>query len=80
MKLALLTILFMSSISYAREIKDFNQALFDKVNKDIQNDNVEEFKTKKEVTRGPASVLPSGKESPDTKIDKNLKQLGHSKW
>lgn len=72
--------LILSSSTFANEMKDFNQALFDKVNKDIKDDNVEEFKSRKEVTRGPASLAPSGKEEPENKIDKTVKQLGHSKW
>ena len=77
--LIIVLVLLATFTTFAKEIKDFNKTLMEKVKQDIKNDNVDEFKTKATVGRGPASVGPVQVDTPDTKLEK-VKQLGHSKW
>lgn len=79
----LLFVLSAAMLSYAKEdVKKFNKVLLENVNKDITNQNDDAFKTKsaKGPVRGPASVTPEWSTEPTPKIDKTVKQLGHSEW
>lgn len=82
MKTFIIALVLFSSLAFAKEMKNFNKDLFQNVQKDIQNDNDDQFK-KRTVGRGPASVdsEPEGKYiEQEKKIDKNVRQLGTQKW
>lgn len=72
--------LILSSTVFARtSVESFNKALIKNVESDIQKDD-ERFK-KPSASRGPASVEtrePVFYEN--QKVDKNVRQLGRSKW
>lgn len=78
MKLLIIISVLFCLPAVAKDIKDLNKALIQDVKKDIQKDD-ERFK---QTSRHPASVQevkPMKIEKPD-KIEKNVKQLGHSEW
>lgn len=81
--LIVLSVLVFTSVSLASEMKDFNKLLIKDVQKDIQNQNDQRFRTK-EVTRGPASVGADieGSQIEETKkVEKsNFRQIGPNKW
>lgn len=76
----------MSTAAFAKEsVQDFNHLLIKDVQRDIQNQNDDQFKTKESRTRGPASVgveveARDIKDYNEDKIEKNFKQLGSRKW
>ena len=82
MKFSLLALLLLASTSLmAKEVKNFNKLLMEDVQKDIKNDNAEDLKTKSTATRGPASVsTEEGPAQDESKIDKNVRQIGANKW
>lgn len=83
MKLLILTaLIFMSFSGFSKEVKNFNKVLIREVQKDIQNENDQTFRKKNSPMRGPASVSEERTAPPmeETKIDKNVKQLGHKNW
>lgn len=76
----ILCLLLASPLVWAKSTKiNFNEALIQDVEKDIKRDD-EKFKT--DIRRGPASVevekLPTVKE--ESKIDKNVRQIGPDRW
>jgi len=75
------TLLNLSFAALAKEVKDFNKILIQNVQKDIRNDNDQQFKSKP-VSRGPASVEANENTiQEDQKIDKmNIRQIGPNKW
>lgn len=82
MKFSLLALLILSSTAVlAKEVKDFNKVLIENVQKDIQNENVESFKSP--TSRAPASVEVEHENAnvqDEGKIEKNFRQLGAHKW
>ena len=70
---------FISSSLLAKEqVKNFNKVLLEDVSKDLSNQNDEQFKFKKPINRGPASVKPMPE--PESKINKNVNQTGLRSW
>lgn len=82
MKFSLLALLLLASTTVmAKEVKNFNRLLMEEVQKDIKNDNAEDLKTKTSASRGPASVITEeGPTQDESKIDKNVRQIGANKW
>jgi hypothetical protein len=79
-------LLFILSLSlnphlYAKNVEHLNEALVQDLKKEIQKDD-EKFRSS---SRSPASVIETPPKKgpfpkhPD-KIEKNVKQLGHSQW
>ena len=82
MKYAIILIILNFTFSaFAKEVRDFNKVLIQNVQKDIRNNNDEQFKAKP-VSRGPASVEANENTiQEDKKIDKmNIRQIGPNKW
>ncbi len=83
MKIFIIFSLLVSTVSFASEMQDFNKLLIKDVQKDIDNQNDQRFKTK-EVKRGPASVGADveGSQIEETqKLEKsNFRQIGPNKW
>lgn len=81
MKITLIAALALTSaVSFAKEVKDFNKVLIEGVQRDLKTDNAEELKVKSYPSRGPASVAVEPVQQEETKLDKNHRQLGNSKW
>ena len=84
MKLALTFILALgSTVALAQEMKNFNKVLIQKVQHDLEADNVQGFKKNSEPMRGPASVqeeLTDKSYQENSKLEKKETQLGNSKW
>lgn len=81
MKFTLVFSLFLiSTLAYSNEVKNFNKVLVESVKKDIRNDNAEELKAT--ASRAPASVETEVENEiqEESKIDKNVRQLGTNKW
>ncbi|HXH76737.1 MAG TPA: hypothetical protein VNJ08_17335 [Bacteriovoracaceae bacterium] len=81
--LLVLTLCILVTAVWAKsgDVNDFNQILIQKMQKDLQKDNVDEFKKKEASDRKPASVENyEGTEQPEQKINKQLKQIGSPKW
>lgn len=68
-----------SSFAWSKTIKDFNKAIYEDASADIKKD---QDKFKKTATRGPASVeiVPESKIEEESKIDKNVRQIGPKTW
>lgn len=82
MKITLFALILLSSTAWSKEMKTFNSDLLKNVQKDIQNENDDQFR-KKSVSRGPASVEsePEGKHiEQEKKIDKTVRQIGNQSW
>ena len=81
MKFALaMMVVLGSTMTFAKDVKDFNKVLIEDVQKDIETNNDQTLKTNNSPMRGPASVVeeenvPVIKE--DLKINNNL---GNTKW
>lgn len=85
MKFAMVMVLvFSTSMAFAKEVKDFNKALIQDVQKDLKTDNDQSMKANNAPMRGPASVdtMESADQTAqeNSKIEKKEKQLGNSKW
>lgn len=83
MKYSIIAILaFLSLSTFARDVKDFNKALINDVQKDINTDNDQALKSRS--FRGPASVeedVSHPIEQEDNKFEKrNIRQTGSQKW
>jgi hypothetical protein len=82
MKYSIICILALFSIStFARDVKDFNKALINDVQKDINSDNDQALKSRS--FRGPASVVEDAHpvEMEENKFEKqNIRQTGSQKW
>jgi hypothetical protein len=80
MKFLTLVICFSSFAAFAKtDVQDFNKALIQNVEKEVKQD--EDRFRKTSVGRGPASVQEKEPEFyGDQKIDKTVRQTGHSKW
>ena len=78
MKILLCTLVLVSSVAWSKTTINFNQALQEDVQKEIQD--YEKFK--KEATRGPASVETEHQQpiNEPSKLDKNVRQIGPNKW
>lgn len=70
---------FISSLAWSKTIKDFNQAIYEDASADIKKD---QEKFKKSTSRSPASVevVPESKIEEESKIDKNVRQIGPKNW
>jgi uncharacterized protein (DUF2147 family) len=82
MKILLFAFALFSTVAWSKEIKNFSNDLLENVQKDIKNENDDQFR-KKAVGRGPASVEiePEGKHiEQEKKIDKNVRQTGNQNW
>lgn len=79
MKYTLFFCILMTSVAWSKATINFNQALTEDVQNEIKND---EDKFKRPVMRGPASVGPGTVEEikEPSKIDKNVRQIGHRNW
>jgi hypothetical protein len=75
MKSTLFIALLMASAAFG---KDFNSVLLKDVQKDIVKDDQKYKQTK--VTRGPASVVAEPIIQEESKLDKNLRQIGPKRW
>lgn len=77
--LIVLLALNMGSVWAKKNIKlsDVNSELMKGVKQDVDSDNAEDLKSK--TQRAPASVSTK-EEAPESKIDKQIKQLGPQKW
>jgi hypothetical protein len=81
MKFALaMMVVLGSTMTFAKDVKDFNKVLIEDVQKAIETNNDQTLKTNNSPMRGPASVVeeenvPVIKE--DLKINNNL---GNTKW
>lgn len=78
-----LSLVLFSSLTSAKEMRDFNKILINGVQKDLDTQNDQRFKTK-EARRGPASVEADveGSQIEETqKVEKsNFRQIGPNKW
>jgi hypothetical protein len=66
-------------------VKEFNKALIEDVQKDIQQENDLDLKTKESITRTPASVEDAHDHrsediEEESRIDKNGRQIGSKNW
>lgn len=82
MKLLFIFFLVASSAQVlAKDVKDFNKALIQDVQKDINSQNDFDLKSDKAPMRGPASVGGELEiEKPKTKVESKDRQLGADKW
>jgi hypothetical protein len=76
--LLVLSLSLAASGAFANNVKDLNKALIQSVQKDLEAGNAEDLKTKKEITRAPASVSPH--ESGPVRKQEKINQVGSSKW
>ena len=86
MKFTFLFILItLSTQSFAKSVKEFNKALIEDVQKDIKKENDLDLKTRESITRSPASVEDAQDSrneeiEEESKIDKNVRQIGSKNW
>jgi hypothetical protein len=86
MKFTFLFILItLSTQSFAKSVKEFNKALIEDVQKDIKKENDLDLKTRESITRSPASVEDTQDSryeeiEEESKIDKNVRQIGSKNW
>jgi hypothetical protein len=75
----LMILCLISSFAWSKTIKDFNKAIYEDASAEIKKD---QEKFKKSATRGPASVevVPESKIEEESKIDKNVRQIGPKNW
>jgi hypothetical protein len=82
--LFVLFLMMMSTLSWGKELNDFNHSLLEGVQKDISSDNDQTLRKKHTIGRGPASVAPDQEGSQIyevQKVDKmNIRQIGPNKW
>jgi hypothetical protein len=80
----LLLFSFVLSPAFAKDkLSDFNQKLMENFDKDIKTDNDLSLKKDRGPSRGPASVTPEQDlqhTDVDKKIDKSVRQTGHTDW
>lgn len=79
MKFILSFLLIISATAYSKStVINFNQVLNEDVEKDIKQDE-EKFR---KATRAPASVRPLKimPQNENSKLDKNVRQIGPNKW
>jgi hypothetical protein len=66
------------------KISDLNKELITDMQKDLASDNAQDLKVGPKFDRRPASIAPveksAEKEMPESKIDKQFKQLGSPSW
>ena len=63
------------------KLDDFNKQLMENFDKDIRSDNDTKVKRDRVPSRGPASVAPESVQIEDQKkIDKTVRQTGHTDW
>jgi hypothetical protein len=78
-----LFILLLPTLSFAAEIRDFNQSLMQDLKKDIEKTEAESYR-RKSPGRTPASVIEADEGAShvkeDKKLDKNVRQLGSKRW
>jgi hypothetical protein len=75
----------LSTQSFAKSVKEFNKALIEDVKKDIQQENDLDLKTKESISRSPASVEDARDDrseeiEEESKIEKNVRQIGSKNW
>ena len=83
MKYLLLISMVMTPAFAKDKLTDFNQKLMENFEKDIKSDNDLSLKKDRGPARGPASVAPeqdSQHLDVDKKIDKSVRQTGHTDW
>jgi hypothetical protein len=81
MKFLLIFSIFLVSSAQAKSVKEMNTVLIQDLKKEIQKDD-EKFRSasrKPASFEGPALKKHNIAKDPD-KIEKNVKQLGHSEW
>ncbi len=75
----LIVFTLISSVAWSKSIQEFNKAIYQDTSEEFKKD---EDKFKRPTARGPASVesVPETKIEEESKIDKNVRQIGPKTW
>jgi hypothetical protein len=75
----LIVFALISSVAWSKSIQEFNKAIYQDTSEEFKKD---EDKFKRPAARGPASVepAPETKIEEESKIDKNIRQIGPKTW